>query len=48
MTYSKLKREESQGAQKMMKKLSYIRGVSLAEYMDTGDLDEKFVANIFA
>ena len=32
----------------MMKKLSYICGVSLAEYMDTGDLDEKFVANIFA
>ena len=42
----KLKREESQGAQKMMKKLSCIYRASLAEYTGTRDRDKK-LANIF-
>ena len=42
----KLKREEPQGAQNIMKKLSYMCRASLAEYAGTGDRDEK-LANVF-
>ena len=31
----------------MVKKLSCMCGASLAEYVDTGNRDEKFLANIF-
>ena len=42
----KLKKEESQEAQKMMKTLSYMYSASLAEYSGTGDRDQK-LGNIF-
>ena len=44
----KLKREESQGAQNIMKKLSYMYRASLAKYAGTGDRDEKLANTFYA
>ena len=46
-TNLKLKREESQVAQRIMKKLSHLCGAALAEYGRAGDQDEKLLANLF-
>ena len=40
----KLKKEDTQGAQRMLKKLSYMCGASPAEYVGTGYRYEKFLA----
>ena len=49
LVYSKfeLKKEELQGAQRMLKKLSYICGASPAEYVGTEDRDKKVSSNMF-
>ena len=43
----KLKKEDTHGAQRMLKKLSYMCGASPAEYVGTGYRDEKFLAIYF-